>query len=164
MHPNAHIDVRLHRNYRKERCHSSVRNDTDSQAEVCLKGVSVHSHKLSNAGRRQDGNRCGRTTNSLQGTRGCAIPRRVRDHAESYENGPEDCIGNDRQASRLHRTTVTAVLGTPNMPRIPITDEYSLTKRDNSDRWYLEWREGGKKVRRATGTACLKCAKAGHAI
>lgn len=39
------------------------------------------------------------------------------------------------------------------MPRIPITDQYALVKRKGSDRWYLEWREGGQKRRRATGTA-----------
>ena len=46
------------------------------------------------------------------------------------------------------------------MPRIPITDEYSLTKRKGSARWYLEWREHGQKIQRATGTACLESAKA----
>lgn len=38
------------------------------------------------------------------------------------------------------------------MPRIRITDEYSLVKRKGSANWYLEWRERGEKVRRSTGT------------
>jgi integrase len=38
------------------------------------------------------------------------------------------------------------------MPRIAITDQFALVKRKGSDRWYLEWREGGEKVRRSTGT------------
>ena len=41
------------------------------------------------------------------------------------------------------------------MPRHRITDQFSLVLRKGSVRWQLEWREGGKKVRRATGTADL---------
>lgn len=38
------------------------------------------------------------------------------------------------------------------MPRVRITDEYSLVKRTGSDKWYLEWRARGEKQRRSTGT------------
>ena len=41
------------------------------------------------------------------------------------------------------------------MPRHRITDQFSLVTRPGSARWYLEWREGGQKRRRATGTADL---------
>jgi integrase len=43
--------------------------------------------------------------------------------------------------------------------RVRITDQFSLVKRDRSDRWYLEWRERGKKVRRATGSSDLEAAR-----
>ena len=45
------------------------------------------------------------------------------------------------------------------MPRIRITDEFALVKRKGSDRWYLEWRDRGEKVRRSTGTGSLEEAK-----
>lgn len=61
----------------------------------------------------------------------------------------------------LHRAAAAAVPGASDMPRVRITDEYSLTKRKGSDRWYLEWREDGQKKRRATGTASVEEAKAG---
>jgi integrase len=45
------------------------------------------------------------------------------------------------------------------MPRIKITDEYSLVKRSGSDNYYLQWQEGGKKQRRSTGTGDVAAAK-----
>lgn len=45
------------------------------------------------------------------------------------------------------------------MSRIRITDQYSLIKRKGSHRWYLEWREGGQKQRRATGAEDIEAAK-----
>lgn len=45
------------------------------------------------------------------------------------------------------------------MPRVHITDEYALVKRKGSERWYLEWRERGQKVRRATGAISIEQAR-----
>jgi len=45
------------------------------------------------------------------------------------------------------------------VPRIRITDEYSLVKRKGSDNWYLEWRERGEKVRRSCSTTSVELAK-----
>ena len=40
-----------------------------------------------------------------------------------------------------------------------ITDEYSLVSRKGTANLYLEWREGGQKVARATGCSSLDDAK-----
>ena len=40
-----------------------------------------------------------------------------------------------------------------------ITDEYALVLRKGSANLYLEWREGGQKVGRSTGSSCLDDAK-----
>lgn len=65
----------------------------------------------------------------------------------------------DRQSILFHRSPRFRLSGPQHMQRIRITDEYSLVKRDGSARWYLEWRERGQKVRRASGALSLEQAR-----